>query len=222
GAIAVLRIRSLAGPTRALIDALAPLVEAIVASPHGLVIDLRGNDGGFEDNALAVVARLVARDVNGGSTRVRLSQRAREAHKLWNALAEDPDRRGWSVAQPLTVHGIARAAYPASIAVVIDAGCRSSCETLAMLLHEAGARLIGDRTGGASGAPVTIVLPSSHATVTIPARAMYDARGAPIEGHGVAPDDQVSDDRASIASRHDRAFDAAIACACRGQPAPCP
>lgn len=222
GPIAVLRVRSLGGPTRKLAETLAPLVAAIFESPHGLVIDLRGNDGGFEDAARAVAAALVARDVTAGSTRVRLSQRARDAHKAWKSLVEDPDRKGWSIAEPLTVHGVATAPYPANIAAVIDAGCRSSCETLALVLREAGGRLIGERTGGASGAPVTVVLPSSHATVTIPARAMYDLRGAPIEGHGVAPDDQVSDERAAIASGHDRAFDAALAWACQRQPAPCP
>lgn len=222
GAVAVLRVRSLGGPTRQLVATLDPLIAAIVASPHGLVIDLRGNDGGFEDNARALAARLVAGEVTAGSTRVRLSRRAREAHRAWQALAEDPDRKGWSVAQPLTVHGLAASPYPADIAVVIDAGCRSSCETLALLLHEAGGRLIGERTGGASGAPVTVVLPRSRATVTIPARAMYDAHGAPIEGYGVAPDDEVADDRAAIASGRDRAFEAAVAWACRRQPAPCP
>jgi C-terminal processing protease CtpA/Prc len=222
GPVAVLRVRSLAGPTRALLDTLAPLVAQILAAPHGLVVDLRGDDGGFEDNARALAAQLVAGDVTAGSTRVRLSQRAREAHRAWRSLAEDPDRKGWSVAQPLTVHGAATAAYPADLAVVIDAGCRSSCETLALLLHEAGGRLIGERTGGASGAPVTVVLPRSKATVTIPARAMYDPHGAPIEGLGVAPDDEVRDERAAIAAGRDRALDAAIAWACQRQPAPCP
>jgi C-terminal processing protease CtpA/Prc len=222
GAIAVLRVRSLDGPTPKLLDTLAPLIAAIFASPRGLVVDLRGDDGGFEDNARALAAQLVAGDVTGGSTRVRLSRRAREAHRAWSALAEDPDRKGWSVAQPLIVHGAAAAAYAASLAVVIDAGCRSSCETLALLLHEAGGRLIGERTGGASGAPITVVLPRSKATVTIPARAMYDPHGAPIEGCGVSPDDQVSDDRAAIAAGHDRAFEAAVAWACQRQPAPCP
>jgi C-terminal processing protease CtpA/Prc len=221
GPIAVLRVHDLQGSTRKLIDTIAPLSTAIFASPHGLVVDLRGNDGGFEDNARALAAQLVAGDVTAGTTRVRLSQRAREAHRAWKDLVEDPDRRGWSVAQPLSVHGAATAAYPANIAVVIDAGCRSSCETLALLLHEAGGRLIGERTGGASGAPVTIMLPSSKATVTIPARAMYDRHGAPIEGHGVAPDDQVVGDRAAVAAGRDSALEAAIAWACQRQPPPC-
>jgi C-terminal processing protease CtpA/Prc len=222
GPIAVLRVRSLGGPIRKLGDTIAPLIAQIAASPRGLVVDLRGDDGGFEDNARALAAQLVAGDVTGGSTRVRLSPRARDAHRAWKSLAEDPDRKGWSVAEPVTVHGAAAAPYPANLAVVIDAGCRSSCETLALLLHEAGGRLIGERTGGASGAPVTVVLPMSKATVTLPARAMYDPHGEPIEGHGVAPDDEVSDDRAAIAAGRDRGFEAAIAWACQRQPAPCP
>jgi hypothetical protein len=38
----------------------------------------------------------------------------------------------------------------------------------------------------------------------------------------VSPDDEVADDRAAIASGHDRAFEAAIAWACQRQAAPCP
>jgi hypothetical protein len=51
---------------------------------------------------------------------------------------------------------------------------------------------------------------------------MYDPHGAPIEGYGVAPHDEVTDDRAAIATGHERAFEAAVAWACQRQPAPCP
>jgi hypothetical protein len=47
---------------------------------------------------------------------------------------------------------------------------------------------------------------------------MYDPRGDPIEGHGVATDEEVTDDRAAIATGHDRAFEAAIAWSCQRQP----
>src|SRR5262249_61293642 len=139
---------SAGGPRRKLLETLAPLAGQIVGAPHGLVVDLRGADGGFEDNARAVAAPLVAGDVTGGITRVRLSQRARDAHKAWRSLAEDPDRKSWSVAQPLTVHGAAAAAYPANLAAVIDAGCRSPSEPPALLRHEAGGRLTGERPDG--------------------------------------------------------------------------
>jgi carboxyl-terminal processing protease len=209
GDVAILHVRNLSGATTKLAEMLDPLVATIASSAKGLVIDLRGDEGGFEDNAKAVATKLLARSVTGGSTRVRLSQRARDAHKAWHDLAADPAKPGWSVAQPVQVDGKAPHEV-ARIAVVIDVGCRSSCETLALLMRGAGARLYGERTGGASGAPIKVTLPKSGATVDIPARAMFDAKGTPIEGNGVDPDEPVAETRADLIAHRDPALAAAI------------
>jgi C-terminal processing protease CtpA/Prc len=214
GEIAVLHVRGLGMKKKELADALDDAMPKIFAKPKGLVVDLRGDEGGFEENAAEVMARLWGHPVIGGEHRVKLSARAREAHAAWKDLAEDASRPGWSIALPLRADGKAPRDYPGKLAAIVDAGCRSSCEGLALLLRAAGARLYGDRTGGASGAPITIELPSSHAKVHIPARAMYDTRNRPIEGYGLDPEDHVAATRDDIIAHRDPVLAAAIANVC--------
>jgi len=94
--------------------------------------------------------------------------------------------------------------------VVIDAGCRSSCETLALLLRALGARLFGATTGGASGAPIAFTMPWSKAEVTIPVWELYDLGGKPVEGRGVAPDEPVDPTAADLIEGRDRPLDVAV------------
>ena len=218
GDVAILCVRSLRGRVKDTIQQATAAATTILGQARGLVVDLRDNDGGFEDGALAIAARLSTRRLVAGSTRVRLSAAARAQQRAWRDLPEDPDRPGWSALMPLATDGLAARELPGRIAVVIDAGCRSSCETLALLLRAAGARLFGERTGGAGGAPITIELPRSKARVGIPARASYDPTGAPIEGRGVGPDELVVPTRADLAARRDVALERALddVCPTRG------
>jgi C-terminal processing protease CtpA/Prc len=87
--------------------------------------------------------------------------------------------------------------------VAIDAGCRSACESLALILRTAGARLFGERTGGSSGAPIAVTLPRTAARVTIPAWSMVDVAGRPIEGEGIAPDEELRWTRDDVAAGRD-------------------
>jgi C-terminal processing protease CtpA/Prc len=209
GAVALLTVRSLGGSSHSLETQMHEAAREIFLNPGGLVVDLRGNNGGYDAGARTVASRLVAQPVVGAQIRVRLSKRARE-RKEWLDLQEDPAMPGWSVVQPVKSEARAEAAYPARMAVVTDAGCRSSCEALAMLLRAAGARLFGERTGGSSGAPLPVVLPKSGARVTVPAWAMFDLSGNPIEGRGVTPDEEVAPTRADIAAKRDPALDRAV------------
>jgi C-terminal processing protease CtpA/Prc len=210
GTVAILRVRDLSGRLAVLEQRMAAVAVELFAEPRGLVVDLRGDAGGFDKAARVVVGRLCAQPVVGGELRVRLSARARTRSE-WRELAEDPARPGWSTAVPLRAEPQAQRPYPARIAVLIDAGCRSSCESLALLLRAAGARLFGERTGGSSGAPLTIELPKSRARVTIPAWAMFDPGGQPIEGRGVAPDEEIAPSRADLVAHRDSALERATA-----------
>jgi carboxyl-terminal processing protease len=221
GEVAVLHVRSLRGKVAATNQIAEDVARDIFAKAKALVVVLRDNDGGFEDNARYLAAQLTPKPVTGGTTRVRLSAQARAEHRAWRDLAEDPARPGWSVQEAIAAGGRAPRALPGRIAVVIDAGCRSSCEQLALLLRAMGARLFGERTGGASGAPVTVVLPHSGARVGIPARAAYDPTGAPIEGRGVAPDERVAPTRADLEAGRDVMLDRAVDHVCPRGPGRC-
>jgi C-terminal processing protease CtpA/Prc len=209
GDIAILHVRDLAGHVKDVVATAKQVSGEIYAKSKGLVVDLRDNGGGYEDGARAVAAHFTAKHVVGANTRVRLSKQARET-PAWKKLAEDPGKAGWSTLQPLQFDGVAAKEYPGKIAVVIDAGCRSSCETLALLLRAMGARLYGERTGGTSGAPITVTLPKSGAKVGIPARAAYDLDGQALEGRGVGPDELVPLTRADVLGRRDARLDRAV------------
>ncbi|MBL9013324.1 MAG: PDZ domain-containing protein [Myxococcales bacterium] len=210
GDVAILGVHTLkerVAETRKLATAAAA---QIFAKPNGLVVDLRDNDGGYEDGARAIVAQLVTGHVVGTRTRVRLSAQARAQQRAWRDLAEDPKNPGWSELMPVAVDGVAPRAYAGKIAVIIDAGCMSSCETLALLLRASGARIFGSRTAGSGGAPVSITFARSGARLSIPARAAFDLGGEPIEGRGVTPDEPIAATRADIIARRDAVLERAI------------
>ena len=211
GGAALLSVRSLGGRAAELEARLAEMGREIFTNPSGLVVDLRGNAGGFDRAARLVAAPLCSGSVTGAQVRVRLSPRARAARPEWKELSEDPARPGWSVPQPVRAECQAPRPYPGRMAVLIDAGCRSSCEALALLLRAMGARLLGERTGGSSGAPLPVLLPRSGSRVTVPAWAMFDLDGRPIEGIGVAPDEEIIPTRAEVTARRDRALERALA-----------
>lgn len=210
GDLAILGVHTLkehVADTRKLAAAAA---SQIFAKPNGLVVDLRGNDGGYEDGGRALAAQLVTGHVVGANTRVKLSSQARAQQRVWRDLAQDPANPGWSALMPLAIDGVAPRAYPGKIAVLVDAGCASSCESLALLLRAAGARIFGARTAGSGGAPVTITFARSGARLSIPARAAFDLGGEPIEGRGVAPDEPIAATRADVAARRDAALERAL------------
>jgi C-terminal processing protease CtpA/Prc len=171
--------------------------------PRPVIVDLRGNSGGF-DNAAREVAAMFSRDtVTGAVFRVRLSPLTLDERPDWRDLAGDPGRPSWSLPQPFEAEGRASEDYPAPIFVLLDESCSSSCETLALLLRAQGARLLGRRTAGSSGGPIRVELPHSGAEVSIPVWAMYDLEGRPIEGRGIAPDEVIEPSLTDVLARRD-------------------
>jgi C-terminal processing protease CtpA/Prc len=197
----VVTVRALDVARDELARAVDDLARRVRAGARGVVVDLRGNGGGRDQTATAIAGAVSPVAVVGGYRRVRLSPQARAARAEWRDLPEDPDRPGWSYALPLATAG--GGVDPGRVAALIDAGCRSACEQLALLLRAAGARLIGETTGGSSGAPIAVTLPRSGAWVDIPAWSLTSAAGEPIEGHGVAPDEVLAPTRADLAAGRD-------------------
>ncbi len=210
GGAAVIRVRSLLPHVDDMERRLDAALAARADDARGLVLDLRGNNGGYDGNARAIAARFAARPIVGGTLRVRLSTTARAAHAEWRALAEDPQRPGWSLPQPVRAEPARPKPAADKLAVLVDAGCRSSCESLSLLLRAAGARLFGETTGGSSGAPVTVPLATSKSRLTIPAWAMFDLNDKPIEGQGVTPDEIVTFNRDDLINGNDPVLKKAI------------
>lgn len=197
--------------------AIAAVVQPLFVDARPLVIDLRDNGGGYDHAARELASRLFAHEVVGGELRVRLTPQSRAGHPSYSKLDEDPERPGWSRPQPVSAKPKAPRDYPAPIAALVGPGCRSACETLALLLRAGGARLFGETTGGSSGAPVDYTMPWSRARVSVPSWSMVDRAGRPIEGEGVAPDEVIAPSRDDLIAGRDPALARAIAWATGGR-----
>jgi len=81
--------------------------------------------------------------------------------------------------------------YTGRLIVLTDSDCASSCEDFVMPLKESHrAVIVGDRTYGSSGQPITRKI-SDDITYRVSAKRMFFANGAPFEGVGIEPDIKV-------------------------------
>jgi carboxyl-terminal processing protease len=154
-----------------------------------IVIDLRGDRGGDIDKVgPRVLAGLAEGTALLGRYRVLVAPETIARRPKWKHLEGTGDAEGFSPPQDLVVQALDHK-YPGRIAVVIDAGCVSTCEVVASALRgDLGAKLVGETTGGSSGAPVTVSLPTTRATVAIPTWNLIAVDGGSIEDDGVTPD----------------------------------
>jgi C-terminal processing protease CtpA/Prc len=189
GDVVVATIPSLEGShakARAIDDALA----AVIGAP-ALVIDLRGDRGGVDFVGERLIADLAEGRATLATYRVLVAPETLALRPRWKDLAPEAD--GFSTVQTLAVDArAAGAGFHGKLAVVIDAGCISTCEMIASALRaRLHATLVGETTGGSSGAPVEVALPASGGKLAIPTWNLVSADGLPIEGDGVAPDVEV-------------------------------
>lgn len=207
GDVAVVTIRSLESKKSRAVAIDKALAEARGAK--GIVIDLRGNRGGIDYVGNRVVAGLAPGKALIARYRVLAAPETLARRPMWKDLKAESD--GFSAEQVLTVDGLAHA-YAGKIAIVIDAGCISTCETVTSALRaDVGAVLIGEITGGSSGAPVSVTLPASRGTIQIPTWNLTTVDGKTIEDDGVAPDIELYATPDALADHHDAPLDAAIA-----------
>jgi len=186
GGIAVVTIKSLEGG-----KARAQAIDETLAKARAakaIVLDLRGDRGGIDVVGYRIVAGLAAGKALLAHVRVLAAPETIARRPRWKHLVPGPD--GWA-SEDLTVDAQPQR-YAGKLAVVIDAGCVSTCEVVAAALRaDAGALLVGETTGGSSGAPVAVTLPTSHASIAIPTWELTSAEGKPVEGDGVVPDVEV-------------------------------
>ena len=205
GDVAVVAIRSLEGGKARAKAIDETLEKARVAK--AIVIDLRGDRGGIDVVGYRIVADLAQGKAPLGTARILAAEETLARRTIWKKLPVGAD--GWATLD-LTVDALP-ARYPGKLAVVVDAGCVSTCEVVAAALRaDAGAVLVGETTGGSTGAPVEVTL-ASHATVAIPTWNLTSAEGTPIEGDGVVPDVEVVATPDALAAGHDLPLETAIA-----------
>lgn len=200
----LLRVGNLALRRPEVLSHMQAVRDTIYRRPLPLVVDLRGNPGGYDNAARVVAGSFTSRAVLGARRRMRLSPRVLAVRPEWRALRSDPERPGWSTLQDFRAEALASTDYPAPLVVLIDAGCNSSCESLALLFRALGAHLWGESTAGSSGGPIHVELPHSGAELSVPVWSLEDPQGRPLEGRGVVPDGLLTPGWHDIHSRSDR------------------
>ncbi|MFT3692657.1 MAG: S41 family peptidase [Kofleriaceae bacterium] len=207
GDVAIVTLKSLEGG-----KARQKAIDTVLAdarSSKGIVIDLRGDRGGIDTVGHRVVAGLVPGKAAVATYRVLAAPETLARRPKWKDLVAEAD--GFSAVQTTTVDGLDQP-YAGKVAVIVDAGCISTCEVVAAALRaDIGAVLVGDITGGSSGAPVDVALPASKGSLAIPTWNLTTPDGKPIEDDGVAPDLVVGPTPDGLAAGHDEPLDAAIA-----------
>jgi hypothetical protein len=204
-----------------------------LAGARGLVVDLRGNEGG-EDCGNAIVARLIDRpvayDVTVRRTRYRRVPAALDRYldtwddsfRDWGADATGPDAQGFyrmTRFDDPPGQGIAPEGprFGGKVAVLVGADNSSACFQFAQLVRrERLATLVGEPTGGNlrginGGAFFFLRLPDSGLEVDVPLIGAFPL--APQPDAGLIPDVPAAPTARDIAAGRDVALARALAVA---------
>ena len=166
GEVGYLRLSQFTGGTPAAVQ--AALQELLSKHVQALVVDLRGNQGGLFDKAVATAELFLKK----GTPIVKLRRR-NEAVQTLSASPKAP---------PPT--------FP--IALLVDGGTASGGELLAAALHEgAGAQLFGQKTFGKGSVQEVEDLPNRYGIKYTASLFLLPSGGA-LEGVGLTPDVEVA------------------------------
>jgi C-terminal processing protease CtpA/Prc len=177
-------------------------LDSLLDAP-GLVLDLRGNGGGYLKAMGDIAGRFLADPDTLG-----YYQRRPHAEKVdfsaWDPAESDDDLRAALTASP------GERIYRGPLVVLIDRSCFSACEGLAGALQLLGrAKVIGSPSGGGSGVAAFIELPSG-AIISMSWSVFWLPDGRLIEGRGITPDIFVTNHRKDWMDGYDRVLARAL------------
>ena len=192
----------IAGRSSSVSAAFDAALDSLLDAP-GLVLDLRGNGGGYLQAMLDVAGRFL-------ETPETLGYYQRRPH------AEVIDFSAWDPADSILGLRVALTANPRErvyrgpLAILIDRSCFSACEGLAGALQQLGrAEVIGTPSGGGSGVAAFIELPGG-AIISMSWSVFWLPDGRLIEGRGIVPDVFVANHRKDWIDGYDRVLARAI------------
>ncbi|KPK75328.1 MAG: hypothetical protein AMS25_18515 [Gemmatimonas sp. SM23_52] len=195
------------------IDRFDEMVDSLLGAP-GLIIDLRGNGGGFSAARTEIAGRFVADKAPLTYLQIR--------HPGENAVIEriDPTTGSYTTKLPQLVHP-REPIYTGPVVVLIDRGCFSACEAFTGGLKSLGRVLVigPERSGGGSGAVGGLRLPSG-AVISFSWTVGWLPDGGQIESHGVAPHIVVQERPRDWAVGRDRVLERAIRALEQGEAKP--
>ena len=152
-----------------------------------IILDLRGNPGGFGGMAIPIAARLISHEISLGTIQFR---------DFANNLVAGPS--------------LDQKPFGGKVIILTDEGSASTSEILAAGLQEAKrAVVVGDNTVGAALGSTIEALPGG-AVMQIPVAGFKTPKGVAIEGRGVQPDRRVLETRAALLAGHDPVLEEAL------------
>lgn len=178
----------------------------------GLVIDVRDNGGGYGSVGDVIVSYLINQPVVLNRTSPRLSKAL---------LIERPGYFGWyelisynsefslwkeNIIEPVSEE----LRYKGKVVTLINAGCFSACDIFADSLASNHLSIIaGEATGGGSGAPLGITMPSEKTTARFSVLRRTSSLGRYIEGSGTRPHVPAKPTQEDIALQRDTVLELA-------------
>ncbi len=162
---------------------------AFLKDTRGLIVDVRHNGGGSDNNSFGIIARLINAPIDG----LPYILPDGSMHQGYNIFPRGPFQ------------------YTNSVVMLINGVCFSSCEDFAeMMKHVPTVTAVGDTTAGGSGAPQPYTLPSGR-KINVSTRFFPRYDGQPIELNGVPPDILVINTEAEIQAGKDNQLERASA-----------
>ncbi len=161
---------------------------AYLKETKGLIIDVRHNGGGSDDNSIAIVTRLISSPID---------------------MLPSP-APGGGLNQGSYIYPRGPFQYTKPVVLLINGVCFSSCEDFAeMMKHVPTVTAIGDTTGGGSGAPALFTLPSGR-QINVSTKDFRRYDGLPIEWNGVPPDILILQTEEDIRQGRDKQLEYAL------------
>lgn len=154
---------------------------------RGLIVDVRLNGGGSEDQAMEFAGRFLKEEFVYGYSQYRNGP----AHtNLTEKFARKAGPRGpWRYDRP--------------VVVLIGQKCMSSCESfVGMMTGDPNVTTMGDHTCGSSGNPEVINLPL-HMAVSVPQWIDYRPDGKPVDERGFEPQIRFEPDADAFSGQKD-------------------
>ena len=180
----------------------------------GLLLDLRGNSGGYELLSSFVAEHLVPDDFLYYSQTRHDSEfiRSLKAYAGYEASSFGvrlPTRpRHWA-----GFRHFSGTPFNGRLVVLINHRCFSTTDNLCAFLKDSrpDTRFVGQQTGGGTGEPMTVgTLNNSKVPVQFCVSVIHSPSGRIIEGIGTSPDVQIEPTRDEVLMGRDPALDAAI------------
>ena len=173
GQVGYLKIRSFL-PERQLEDSALAFVRAHRRAA-GLIIDVRGNEGGA--TPMRLIGALMDRpyrwfiEATPGQPALDRDRRP-QAMLRWDSPTTSPDS----------------AAFAGKVVILTDGACWSACDGFVVSFKDNHrATIVGDTTGGSSGQPVFLSL-GNGMSFQVSMKREFLPDGSPFEGVGIAPD----------------------------------